>query len=57
MRASAECCAYVHIDQFTVVDIDRIYASWFDGRRGRAKKLERLKSFGRFCLKRKWLAD
>jgi hypothetical protein len=57
LNALAERCGYVLIDQLTVVDMDRFYASWSDGIRGRAKKLERLKSFVRFCLKRKWLAE
>jgi integrase len=37
--------------------MDRFYASWKDGKKGKAKKLERLKSFVRFCKKRKWLAE
>jgi len=37
--------------------MDRFYASWKDEKRSRAKKLERLKSFIKFCLKRKWLAE
>lgn len=48
---------YVNIDQLTVSDMDRFYASWNDGIRGKAKKLDRLKSFVKFCLKRKWLVD
>lgn len=46
----------VYIDQLTVTDMDRIYASWKDGIRAKAKKLERLKAFTKFCLKREWLA-
>jgi integrase len=46
---------YVMLDQLTVADMDRFYASWKDGKRSRAKKLERLKSFIRFCLKREWI--
>lgn len=45
------------IDQLTVVDMDRFYASWCDEIRSRAKKLERLKSFIRFCKKRNWLVE
>lgn len=48
---------YVYIDQLGVRDMDRFYASWKDGKKGKAKKLERLKGFVRFCLKRKWLAE
>jgi site-specific recombinase XerC len=35
--------------------MDRFYGSWRDGIRSKAKKLERLKSFVKFCLKREWL--
>jgi integrase len=48
---------YVLMDQLTVTDMDKFYASWTDGKRARAKKLERLKAFVKFCLKRKWLAE
>jgi site-specific recombinase XerD len=46
----------VYIDQLTVTDMDRFYASWKDGIRAKAKKLERLKAFVKFCVKREWLA-
>jgi site-specific recombinase XerD len=49
--AYAEVRGYTRVDQLTVVDMDRFYASWSDGIRSRAKKLERLKSFVRFCKK------
>ena len=45
------------LDQLTVADMDRFYASWKDGKRAAAKKLERLKSFVKFCRKRKWITD
>jgi site-specific recombinase XerD len=48
-------CGY--IDQLTISDIDRFYASWKDGIRGKTKKLERLKAFVKFCMKRKWLKE
>ena len=48
---------YVWLQQLTVTDMDRFYASWKDGKRSRAKKLERLKGFTKFCLKRKWLTE
>jgi site-specific recombinase XerD len=47
----------VYINQLTVSDIDRFYNSWKDGIRGKAKKLERLKAFIKFCMKRKWLTE
>jgi site-specific recombinase XerD len=37
--------------------MDLFYASWKDGIRAKAKKLDRLKSFVKFCRKRKWLED
>lgn len=46
-----------YIDQVTVTDMDRFYASWNDGVRGKAKKLERLKGFVKFCRKRKWITE
>jgi len=46
-----------YIDEMTVTDMDRFYASWNDGIRGKAKKLERLKGFVKFCRKRKWLTE
>jgi site-specific recombinase XerD len=48
---------YVYIDQLGVVDMDRFYGSWKDGKKGKAKKLERLKGFVKFCVKRKWLVE
>jgi site-specific recombinase XerD len=45
------------LEQLTVTDMDAFYASWKDGKRSRAKKLERLKSFVKFCLKRKLLTE
>jgi len=46
----------VYIDQLTVTDMDRFYATWRDGIRAKAKKLERLKALIKFCVKREWLA-
>ena len=46
----------IYIDQLAVTDMDRFYASWKDGIRAKAKKLERLKAFIKFCVKREWLA-
>ena len=41
----------------TAIPAARFYTSWRDGKRTGAKKLQRLNSFVKFCLKRKWLAD
>jgi site-specific recombinase XerD len=57
LNAYAETRGYMRTNQLTVVDMDRFYASWSDGIRSRAKKLERLKSFVRFCKKRNWIAE
>ncbi len=53
--AYAADCGYLYLDQLTVADMDRFYASWKDGIRAKAKKLERLKSFVKFCQKREWI--
>ena len=53
--AAAKGCE--RIDQFEPIDLDEFYASWRDGVRSKAKKLERLKSFFRFCVKRKWIPE
>lgn len=57
-QLSAYCAdrGYIHVDQLTVIDMDRFYATWKDALRAKAKKLERLKSFIKFCVKREWLA-
>jgi integrase len=47
---------YEYIDQLSVTDMDCFYAGWKDGIRSKAKKLERLKAFVKFCVKREWLA-
>ncbi|MGA9134440.1 MAG: hypothetical protein ACLP00_00270 [Terracidiphilus sp.] len=57
LNAYAANRGYIRIDQLSVLDMDRFYASWTDGIRSRAKKLERLKSFIQFCKKRTWLTE
>jgi integrase len=56
LREFCDARGYIFIHQLTVADMDRFYASWKDGKRAKSKKLERLKSFVRFCLKREWLS-
>jgi integrase len=56
LKAYAEYRGYLCVDQLTVADMDRFYASWKDGIRAKAKKLDRLKAFLKFCLKREWIA-
>jgi hypothetical protein len=57
LKAFCKSRGYVRLIQLTTGDMDRFYTSWKDGKRARAKKLERLKAFVKFCLKRKWLAE
>ena len=45
------------VDQFTITDMDEFYSLWKDGIRAKAKKIERLKGFLQFCVKRKWIAE
>jgi integrase len=56
LTAYCEKKVYRYIDEFRVVDMDSFYGSWKDGIKGKAKKLERLKSFSKFCVVRDWLA-
>ena len=56
-RKYCEHRGYVCLKQLSVVDMDRFYASWKDGIRSKAKKLERLKGFIQFAVKRKWLDE
>jgi len=53
--AYADSRGYVMVDQLTVADMDRFYASWNDGIRAKAKKLDRLKAFVKFCTQREWI--
>ena len=48
---------YMMIDQIQITDMDEFYTQWPDGIRSKAKKLERLKGFFKFCLKRKWITE
>lgn len=57
LRAYCDSRGYARLGQLTVFDMDRFYVSWKDGKRARAKKLDRLKGFIKFCVKRKWLAE
>ena len=54
LSAYRQDLGFVYIDQLTVSDMDRFYARWKDGIRAKAKKLERLKAFVKFCVKRDW---
>jgi hypothetical protein len=43
------------LDQFTSADIDLFYSDWKLGARAKGKALGTLRSFFRFCAKRKWI--
>ena len=45
------------LDQFTVSDMDAFYRTWKDGVRSKGKKLERLRGFFKFCVKRKMTTE
>ncbi len=51
----ADSRGYVMLDQFTSADIDVFYSTWKLGARAKGKALSRLRSFFRFCAKRKWV--
>lgn len=57
LKAYCKGKGYTFIDQLQIEDMDGFYASWKDAKKGKAKKLERLRGFVRFCLKRKWLTE
>jgi site-specific recombinase XerD len=43
--------------EFDLPSVSQFRASWKDGPRSSAKKLERLRAFFRFAQKRKWIAE
>ncbi len=47
----------LRLTQLNVDDMDEFYACWKDQPRARGRKLERLRAFVKFCLKRKWLTE
>jgi site-specific recombinase XerC len=57
LEAYSSEAGYTYVDQLQVTDMDEFYAGWKDAKKGKAKKLERLRGFIRFCLKRKWLTE
>jgi integrase len=57
LSAFVDSKGFVMLDQLGVSDMDMFYASWKDGIRSKAKKLETLKSFVKFCRKRKWMTE
>jgi integrase len=55
LTAFAEKRGYAMLDQITSGDIDVFYAGWKLGARAKGKRLGTLRSFFRFCAKRKWV--
>jgi integrase len=51
----AQLRGYLMLDQFTSADIDVFYGNWKLGARAKGKALGTLRSFFRFCAKRKWV--
>jgi integrase len=57
IRAYGNSRGYVMIDQFTPTDIDLFWANWKLGPRAKAKRLDTLRAFFRFCANRKWIPE
>ena len=57
LRAFTESKGYRMLDQLIATDLDEFYLSWKDGMRSRGRKLERLKGFFKFCMKRKMIQE
>ena len=55
LRRYADELGFRHLTQFTVDEITRFRATWSDGIRSSAKKLERVKMFFRFAQDREWI--
>lgn len=57
LREFALSRGYLLVEQFDATDMDAFYNGWPHGVCAKAKKLERLKGFFRFCVKRKWIVE
>jgi integrase len=57
LLAFCESRGYVKMRRLGVGEMDLFYQSWPDDIRSRARKLERLRAFVKFCVKRKRLAE
>jgi integrase len=57
LLAYAEDKGYVNMKQLGPLQMDEFYGSWKDGIRAKAKKLERLRGFLKFCLKRHFVTE
>ena len=57
LRAFTDSKGYVHMRQLTLPDMDAFYAGWKDNKRAKARKLNKLKTFVKFSLRRKWITE
>jgi integrase len=56
LQAFADSLGYVMLDQFRPGNVDAFYVGSRLGPRSKAKMLDRLRAFFRFCVHREWLA-
>jgi integrase len=57
LRTYIDSKGYVFMSQLTIPDMDAFYASWKDNKRAKARKLNKLKTFVKFCMRRKWITE
>ena len=57
LEVFAEKTGLRHLKELEITTLDKFRAEWKDGPRSSLKKLERLRSFLRFCERRKWIQD
>jgi integrase/recombinase XerD len=57
MEAHAKTAGLRFLTEFDLSDVSAFRAGWKDGPRSSAKKLERLRAFFRFGMKRKWTTE
>jgi integrase/recombinase XerD len=57
MEEFAKKRGFRFLTEFDLPAVSQFRASWKDGPRSSAKKLERLRAFFRFAMKRKWVPD
>jgi integrase len=55
LRAYADHCGFLYLNQFDVDEVTKFRATWKDDIRSSAKKLERVKMFFRFAEDRGWI--
>jgi site-specific recombinase XerD len=55
LRAYADQFGFRYLDQFGVEELTKFRATWKDGLRSGAKKLERVRAVFRFAPEREWI--